>query len=348
MSLGNGAAARRRRVTIVDVAKHAGVSTASASKVLRNAYGVSEAMRSRVQASMEELGYRPYGPARGMRGRTYTVGVVVSDIDNPFFSLLTDGLSSVIRPRSYELFVSPGGFQPETQRAVVEAMIDHQMDGLVLVAPLLSNAELERISLDIPLMVVGHHSHSDLFDSVAGDDELAAGMVVDHLVALGHRRIGFVMHGKGRNDESRPEMNRLLGFRNAMERHGLGDGAVVIDCEWSFQGGRDAVEQFDALGEPPTAVHAGADVVALGMMNELWRTGRSVPEVYSLVGHDNSRTSSLGPIRLTSVDQAGREMGERVGRLLLERFEGRDEARHEVLEPRLIVRDTTAAPPKKA
>lgn len=91
---------RQRRVTIVDVAKHAGVSTASASKVLRNAFGASESMRARVQEAMNDLGYRPHGPARGMRGRTFTIGVVVSDIENPFFSLITDGISSVIRPQS--------------------------------------------------------------------------------------------------------------------------------------------------------------------------------------------------------------------------------------------------------
>jgi LacI family transcriptional regulator len=331
-------------VTIVDVAKHAGVSTASASKVLRNAYGASEEMRAKVQASMEELGYRPYGPARGMRGRTYTVGMVVSDIENPFFSLLSDGISSVIRPKSYELFLSPGGFQPETQRAVVEAMIDHQMDGLVLVAPLLRPAELERIARDVPLIVIGNHGRSPRFDSVSGDDARASGMVVDYLVEQGHRRFCFIMHGKGRSDETRPEVHRLLGFERAVRAHGLEDEAVVIDAEWSFEGGRDAVEKIDALEVRPTAVHAGADVVALGMMNELWRTGRSAPEVYSLVGHDDSRTSSLGPVRLTSIDQSGHEMGERVGELLLERIEGRTEARHEVLEPRLVVRGTTAAP----
>lgn len=333
---------RRRRITIVDVAKHAGVSTASASKVLRNAYGASESMRARVQDAIEELGYRPYGPARGMRGRTFTIGVVVSDIENPFVSLITDGLSSVIRPLSYELFVSPGGFEVLPQKAVVEAMIDHQMDGLVMVAPLMTAAELEQIALTIPLVVVGHHSRSHAFDTVAADDDLGAQLVIDHLVELGHRRIAFVMHADGRGDNSRPECQRLQGFELAMSRHGLGREAIVIDSRWNLDGGRDAARQVAALNSPPTAVHAGADIVALGMMSELWEGGQSVPLAYSLVGYDNSRTSSLGPIRLTTVDQAGIEMGKRVGHLLVERIKGRTEARHDVLEPRLVVRGTTA------
>lgn len=332
---------RKRRVTIVDVAKHAGVSTASVSKVLRNAYGASESMRERVQAAMDDLGYRPYGPARGMRGRTYTIGVVVSDIENPFFSLITDGLSRVIRPQSYEVFLSPGGFTAKSHKSVIEAMIDHQMDGLVLVAPRLTNAELEQVARDIPLMVVGHHSISEQFDSVAGDDELGAALVVDHLVAQGHRRIAFVMHTDGRSDDTRPESHRLRGFEQAMARHGLTDTATVIEGQWSYEGGRQAAHQVDELIDQPTAVHAGADIVALGMMSELWNQGRSVPGAYALAGYDNSRTASMGPIRLTTVDQSGVEMGERVGSLLLERLDGRDGARHETLEPRLVVRDTT-------
>lgn len=89
-------------------------------------------------------------------------------------------------------------------------------------------------------------------------------------------------------------------------------------------------------------MHAGADIVALGMMSELWDGHQTVPEAYSLVGHDNSRTSSIGPIRLTTVDQVGVEMGKRLGHFLVERIEGRPEARHDVLEPRLVVRGTTA------
>ncbi|TRY17923.1 LacI family transcriptional regulator [Tessaracoccus rhinocerotis] len=331
-------------MTIVDVAKHAGVSTASASKVLRNAYGASEAMREKVRASMEELGYRPHGPARGMRGRTYTIGVLVSDIDNPFFSLLADGVSSVIRAHSYELLLSPAGFTRSGQRNVKDALIDHQMDGLVLVSPLMSSEELEETARDIPLCVVGHHSDSDLFDSVAGDDELGASLVVDHLVELGHERIAFVMNHDGRMDPARPEYHRLAGYRAAMERHGLTDQAAVLDASWSFEGGVTAARLVDELPVQPTAVHAGADIVALAMMNELWRQERFIPEAYSLAGYDNSRTSALGPIRLTTVDQSGRQMGETVGRLLVERIEGRTDSRHELMEPTLMARSTTVAP----
>lgn len=333
---------RHRRATIVDVGKHAGVSTASVSKVLRNAYGVSESMRERVHHSMAELGYRPHRPARGMRGRTYSIGMMVSDVENPFFNLISDGVTSVLRPQSYELLIAPAGYDTEGQTAVVDALIDHQMDGLILVAPLMSKDELDRIAREIPLLVVGLHSVSDSYDSVSGDDALGAALVVDHLVGLGHERIAFVAHSYRSDDAGRPESVRLEGFQAAMERHGLRDQAVVVSVRWSLEGGREAARQLESLAEPPTAVHAGADVVAFGMMSELWERGERVPQSYSLAGYDNSTTSSIGPIDLTTVDQSGRRMGETAGRMLLERIEGRSEAHHELLQPALVPRGTTA------
>lgn len=333
-----------RRVTIVDVARHAGVSTASASKVLRNAYGASESMRARVQASMDQLGYRPYGPARGMRGRTFTIGVVLSDLENPFFNLIVEGLSRAVRPRSYELFISPSGYEGSPQQLAIEALIDHQVDGLVLVAPLATPDQLEAIAARIPLLVVGQHSRSHAFDSVSVDDDRGAELVVDYLVGLGHRRISFVMHAGGRGDETRPESRRLAGFERAMRRHGLASESVVLDVSWSLEGGREAARQIDQLVPPPTAVFAGADIAALGMINQLWDSGLSAPTTYSVVGYDNSRSASLGPISLTSIDQSGGKMGERGGQLLIERIEGRLGACHDVFEPRLVERSSTAPP----
>ncbi|KSU54838.1 hypothetical protein AS029_07790 [Microbacterium enclense] len=335
---------RQKRATIVDVAHHAGVSTASASKVLRNAYGVSDAMRERVQASMDALGYRPHRPARGMRGQTFTVGMMASDIENPFFSIIADGITSVLKTENYELLISTGGYDSASQNASVDALIDHQMDGLILIAPVVSGADLERIARDIPLVVVGRHSSSAALDSVSGDDDLGSALVVDHLVELGHRRIAFVANHQDQLEPDRPESVRLAGFLGAMDRHGLGGEAVVIDSRWSLEGGREAARIADTLEHPPTAVVAGADVTALGMLSELWETGRSAPAAYSLAGYDNSRTSSIGPIALTTVDQSGFEMGQAVGRLLLERISGRTESTHLLLEPQLVPRATTAAP----
>ncbi|TPX05820.1 LacI family transcriptional regulator [Schumannella luteola] len=298
-------------------------------------------MKQRVQASMDALGYRPHRPARGMRGRTFTLGLLVSDIENPFFSLIADGITSVVRSQGYELLISPGGYDAGSQNAVIDALIDHQMDALVLIGPVVTGADLERIAGEIPLVVVGRHSRSAALDSVSGDDELGSALVVDHLVALGHRRIAFVANQQDSLEPDRPESVRLAGFVEAMARHGLAESAMVVDSRWSLTGGHEAARVIAETAEAVTAVFAGADVTAFGIMSELWERGLRVPDAYSLAGYDNSRMTSIGPIDLTTVDQSGFEMGETAGRLALERIGGRTESRHVLLRPRLILRSTT-------
>src|SRR5690349_17663281 len=178
-----------RRVTIVDVAQHAQVSTTTVSKVLRNAYGASPAMRVKVQQAIAELGYRPFAAARGMRGQTYTIGVMLPDIRNPFFPDILDGLTDALQDTPYQVLLGPGGCSDEQAEArVIEAMIDRGMDAMVLVAPVSPRSRLEHVARTVPTVVVGRHGHTSVYDVVSDDDLMGAALVVDHLVSLGHRR----------------------------------------------------------------------------------------------------------------------------------------------------------------
>ena len=338
----SSAGKRGARITIVDVARHAGVSVASASKVLREAPGVSDSMRERVKESMEALSYRPHRPARGMRGRTYTVGMIVSDIENPFISLLQIGMANVLAQQGYEILIAPGGVSATSQRVVMNALIDHQMDGIVLVSPRASDGELETFASEVPVVLVGRHSSSSTLDSVSGDDELGAKLVVDHFVSLGHDRVAFVTHHNESDDPSFPETLRMNGFRRAMAAHGL--EGIVIRGAWSLEGGREAARLVSRITPPPTAVHAGADIVAFGMISELWERGLAAPDAFALAGYDNSPTAAIGPISLTTVDQSGLEMGSIAAELLLERISGRTESRHKLITPFLVVRSSSKPP----
>lgn len=147
-----------KRVTITDVGRSAGVSTSAVSKVLNNAYGVSPAMRERVQRAMAELGYRPHAAARGMRGRTYTLGVLLASIRNAFYADLLDGVNTALRGTEYALFLgSSGSSEMEEQTRLIHAMVDRQMDGLILIAPAVARTEVVRIAAEVPTVVIGHH-----------------------------------------------------------------------------------------------------------------------------------------------------------------------------------------------
>jgi len=331
-----------RRPTIRDVAARAGVSTASASLVLRKAHGVSDETRRRVEKAIVELGYRPLASARAMRGKTFAIGVMISDIQNPFFADLLDGIVESISDTGYDPLIGPGGTSASSQFRVVQSLLDRQMDGIILIAPVIDRARIEWIAKETPLVVVGRHGPADTYDTVAGDDIRGSRLIVDHLVELGHERISYLVHsGIDPADDRRPEAVRERGYVQAMEAHGLGPFIDVIRSEWNFEGGRRAAEEIGHRRTLPTAVHAGADVAAFGLMDGLATRGIPVPRMISVAGYDNTSAAAMGALSLTSVDQSGHEMGETAARLLLERVEGRTEARHTRSVPHLVIRTST-------
>ncbi|MCX2923488.1 LacI family DNA-binding transcriptional regulator [Streptomyces sp. NEAU-W12] len=344
---GASAAKPNKRVTITDVARHAGVSTAAVSKVMRNAYGVSEAMREKVQAAIADLGYRPHAAARGMRGRTYTIGVLLDNVRNAFFADILDGIRDELRHTDYTVLIGAAGFDPEEQARTIRSLVDRQMDGLILIAPGTPRAEVLDTAASTPTAVIGHHDASDTYDSVVDADDLGAGLVVDHLVSLGHRDIALVSApGTRANKWKRtPETVLSEGYLHAMQRHGLDRFARVHHTAYSDDGGFKAGMTLLTADRPPTAVMTGADVAALGVYRAAHELGLRIPRDLSLVGYNNTALAALAPVQLTSVDQAGHTMGSAAARMLVERVESRrDRAMQTTMTPRLVVRSTTGAP----
>ncbi|WP_327726349.1 LacI family transcriptional regulator [Streptomyces sp. NBC_00487] len=337
-----------KRVTIADVARVAGVSTSAVSKVLNNAYGVSPAMHDRVRTAMAELGYRPHAAARGMRGRTYTLGVLLASIRNAFYADLLDGMNAALRNTEYALFLgSSGSSEMEDQTKLIHAMVDRQMDGLVLIAPAVPRTEVVRVATEVPTVVIGHHDPSPAYDCVVNQDGAGADLVVDHLVALGHRDIAHVSHptARGTEWEQRPEHHVRAAYRAAMTRHGLADLARVVRSGYSDEGGYRGAMELLTSTRPPTAIFAGADVAATGVFRAASELGLRIPDDLSLAGYNNTSVAALAPVSLTSVDQAGAVMGETAARLLLERIEKRRERSLVMAStPHLVTRGSTAPP----
>ncbi len=335
-----------RRATITDVASRANVSTAAVSKVLRNAYGVSPAMQERVRQAIAELGYRPQAAARGMRGRTYTIGVLIPDLRNPFFPELVEGIAEHLATTEYQPLLGPGGSSPQSQSRMTDALLDRRMDGIIMIAPQQPRARLEEIAASVPLVVIGRHGKSTEYDAVNDDDLAGAGLIVDHLADLGHRRIAHVEH----RDSTRgipttmPQTVRAEGYRQAMQRRGL--EIDIVSTSYSEEGGHTAAREMLARPVRPTAIFAGADIAAIGVLNAVHEAGLRIPEDISVAGYDNTSIAAMGPVSLTSVDQDGHLMGVNAARLLLERIEGKRQRSVLLsLSPTLVPRRTTAPPP---
>jgi LacI family transcriptional regulator len=336
-----------RRVTIADVARHAGVSTAAVSKVLRNAYGVSADMSQRVRSSMTELGYRPHAAARSMRGRSFTIGLLLDNIRNPFYGDFLDGVTDALVKTDFQVLVGSAGFTAQSQSRLADAMIDRAMDGLILVAPSMSRSQVIVVAKTIPTVVIGHHDTGDEYDSVVDDDRAGATLVVDHLVALGHRRIAHASAtAKAGQWTRRPEQVRSDGYQQAMHRHGLDEAVAIAGTSYSEEGGYQAGRELLSRPDRPTAIFAGADFAALGVLRAASELGLRIPDDLSLAGYDNTTLAASAPINLTSVDQAAHDLGATAARLLGERMDGRSRSVLTSTAPRLIIRSTTGPPPR--
>jgi LacI family transcriptional regulator len=334
-----------RRVTIVDVAKHAQVSTTAVSKVLRNAYGTSPAMQAKVREAIAELGYRPRAAARGMRGQTYTIGVLLPDIRNPFFPEILDGLTDHLRDTDYHVLLGTSA-NGDAEAGTIDAMIDRGMDGMVLVAPVSPRSRLEHVANTVPTVVIGRHGHSATYDTVTDDDHAGAALIVNHLAGLGHHHIAHIDHHETNPVRlaEMPNAIRAAGYRQAMTDRGLEPD--VVATSYTQEGGYVGTQQLLARAQRPTAIFAGADIVAMGVLAALTEAGLTVPDEISVAGYDNTGFAAIGPISLTSVDQAGHQIGANAGRLLLERIADRHKPSAQIkLSPTLVVRRTTAPPP---
>lgn len=338
---------REPRATIKDVAAEAGVSVAAVSKVVRSAYGVSDEMRAKVQAAIDKLGYRPNVGARTMRGRSYTVGVKAVELSSLFVSEVVEAIGDELNDTPFDMILTATGADPTRQRRSIESLLDRRIDGLIVVAPWVSPAWLEQVAERVPTVVVAQHGLAKAYDTVVNDDAEGARMVVDHLVGLGHRAIAHTSQPAG-SDSTHPlsHVARQKGYEDAMHSHGLEPDVIITS--YSEHGGYEATRTALARPEPPTAIFAGADIAALGAMRAIEDTGLSVPGDVSLVGYDNIWVSAIKRISLTTVDQSSRVTGAASARLLLERMKGeRSQPIRYTVTPSLIVRGTTAPPPKR-
>jgi DNA-binding LacI/PurR family transcriptional regulator len=294
-----------------------------------------------VLAAAAELGYRPNLVARSLvERRTRIVGVVVSDLHNPFFAEVIDGLQAAAHERGLRAMLGTGRRDADEEAAVVESFLQQNVDGLVLLSPRFRR--LAEAARAVPLVVVGtRDARAPRSEVIVNDEALGAELAVAHLAALGHERIAHIDGGRG---PAGPE--RRAGYEAAMARHGLAASQRVVEGDFTDEGGYEGARRLLARGERPTAIFACNDLAAIGALTALEEAGLAVPDDVSLVGYDNTSLAAIRHISLTSVDQPRLEMGElAVTALEARRQRPHAPARTHVLRPRLQIRASTAERP---
>lgn len=323
------------------MADRAGVSKSLVSLVMRGSPQVSVQKREAVLRAAADLRYRPNAAARSLvRKRSFVIGVVLSDLHNPFFAEVVDGIEEEASASHYRALFNTVGRSPEREASALETFLQLRTDGLILAGAELPTQEIVAVAAMAPVVLVTRSTRSPLLDSVTNDDRAGARLAVEHLVALGHRAIAHIDGGNGAGAAA-----RRSSYLATMRSHGQSEQATVVQGTFTEEGGANGVERLLARGKPPTAIFAANDLVAVGALHALGERALRVPEDVSLVGYDNSSLAALGHIDLTTIDQPRRQLGATAVRLLLERLDrGRSEARHLVVSPHLVVRGTTSPP----
>jgi DNA-binding LacI/PurR family transcriptional regulator len=328
--------------TILDVARKARVSKSLVSMVIRGEGGVSPKNREAVLQAIEELDYRPNAIARSLvERRTRILGVMISDLRNPFFGDVVSGIQIRAAEIGYRVLFNTGDRVPELEEAAIESLLELRADGLILAAPRVDDAIIERACRTVPVVVLNRDTSSTCSDSVTNDNIAGASLAVEHLAGLGHTRIAHIDGGDGAGASVRRE-----GYLRAMRRSGLADNILTVDGAFTENGGYRAAREILRQSPLPTAIFAANDISAIGALKALEEAGLHTPADVSVVGYDNTSLAALPQISLTSVHQFGADNGRLGVECLIERIEAkRSTPRHEILAPTLVVRASTGPPP---
>jgi LacI family transcriptional regulator len=333
--------------TIKDVARLSGVSSMTVSRVINRSARVRPETRQRVEQAIAELGYVPSRLARGLiRQKTGTLALIVPDVANPFFTLIVRGAEDVARRADYRIILCDTRADLAIEREVIEEMIAHRVEGIAI-APVSdrSRSHLRRLAqFRVPFVLIDRTVAGVECDVVLGDSAGGARRLVEHLISLGHRRIGFIVE----SDEVSTARDRHQGYAEALAAAGLPfEPSLVMRSTVDPSGGFDGMRRLLELEDPPTAVFTVNNLVAVGAIEAVRANGLEVPQDVALVCFDDIEYASRLYPFLTVMAQPAETLGTLGTQLLLDRVEGRapDESRAVVLPARFIVRRSCGARP---
>jgi len=332
--------------TIVDVAARAGVSTATVSRVMSGAQPASAAARERVMAAIRELDYRPSGVARALkRHETRTIGLLITSIANPFFPQIVRAVEDEAHARGYGVILCNAADDPERELAYLDLLLERRVDGLIVASARASRRHAERLGeVPMPVVLVNTQAPGSSLPGIITAHRSGGRMAAEHLLALGHRRLGHISAPSRQAGAARP---RRAGVADAMRAAGLDPRSVlVVEGDELVAGGAAATEAMLAAPEPPTGIVCYNDLTAVGALRAVRRAGLRVPDDVSLVGFDDIEMAAWTDPPLTTV----RQPTEAMGRWAVERLAdalpgGRPAPERVTLRPVLVVRESTAPPP---
>ena len=333
------ASGRTGQVTLVDIARRAGVSTITASRALRASSPVARATRERVLAAAAELGYAPNLLARGLvQNRTSTVGVVILELANPFFAPMVSAIETVAAKRGFLVVIGESGHDEEGERRYVERFQQLRIGGIIITP---ASTRVDHLVAahagGTPIVVMARRWEGG--DYVTADNLTGGRLVARHFLSRGHRQIGLV---RPEDPENNAIQDRVLGFREH-----LASAGVHLPDQWDFrtqrtliEDGMEAADRILALSDRPSALFVTTDRQAMGVIHRLLEGGLPIPGDIAVVGYDDIPYAACTQVPLTTVAIPMRRMGQLSAEILFDRLDGvrPSEPRQELVPPELVIR----------
>ncbi len=332
--------------TISDVAKLAGVSTMTVSRVINNSGYIGQATRERVERAIAQLDYVPNALARGLRFKqTKTIALIITDITNPFFTTVARGVEDAANEQGFSVIFCNTDESESEESEYLNMLLQKQVDGILLVPARSSSESISLLqSRSVPTVLLDRRVPGVRADSVLGDSEDGAYQLMRYLLDQGHRRIAVLNGPRAVSTAA----DRVVGYRRAMAEFGVPvDESLIFYDSFSQAGGDRMARQALEVTPRPTALFAGNNFIAVGAFGALRAAGVRVPEEMSLVAFDDLAVPLAMDPFLTVVAQPAYEMGRRATELLLDRLaeEAPDEPREIVFPVSLVVRRSSTPPP---
>jgi LacI family transcriptional regulator len=338
-------------LTLRDVATYCGVSTATVSAVVNGAQWVSPATRTRVQRAVDEMGYRPNQFARSLKTRRgYAIGVIVSDLTNPFFTEIVRSLSHALGESARAHFLCDTDHRWDIGESALSMLADSQVVGLVLIGDSVPEDAVRRYARrrgHVPIVAIEREYDVEGVSTLVVDSELGAYTLTRHLLGQGHRRIAMITGPtRGAGSATYGQGLRRSGYERALQDAGIAaDPRIIAEGNLRYAGGQQAMHRLLAAGTPIDAVFAQNDMMALGAMSVIRDAGLRIPDDIAIVGFDDIPPAALTAPGLTTMAMPMSELGRTAARVIGQQIEGTViEAVRQTFDPQLVVRHSSGRP----
>jgi LacI family transcriptional regulator len=334
--------------TIRDVAKIAGVSTATVSRVINSPEAVSPGTRDRVAKAMKACRYQYNALARGfVTQQSYTLGLIVPSITNPTFAESIRGVQDFAHREGYQVLLGNSDYENAKEARLCEVLRERQIEGLIITTTDLKGKVLRDLLDDhFPFVLLYSTVRKGPISAVGVDNFRGGYSATEHLIQLGHRRIAMLAGGFSFSDKS---LHRWHGYKKCLRDHRIPyDPALVLQTQYALENGREGIKALLALDPPPTAVFCSNDFMAIGAMQGAREFGVATPAELSIVGFDDMAIASYISPGLTTIRQPAYEMGRMGTEILLDCIKKRAGGPvHKILETSIVIRESSGPPARK-